>query len=276
MKKAKDEIQNKIKLVDIVIEIIDARVPLSTRNPELEALCNNKPRLVILSKSDLADSAISKEWINYFSNQGHEVILANLNNNNTKEIEEKANKLAKDKKEKEKRKGIKPQPVRALILGIPNVGKSTLINRISKAKRAGVENKPGFTRSHQWIKVSNTFELLDTPGILPKKYDDKTTAINLALVGAINESILPSEELSIHLIKFLLNNYKDNLVNRYNIELPNQNDDEAALDILSKIATSRGFLTKNGPNIEQASKTLLKEYRNGILGKISLERIPEC
>ena len=196
-----------------------------------------------------------------------------LNKNNTKEIEAKVNLLAKDKKEKEARKGIKHQPVRAMIIGIPNVGKSTLINKLSKSKRAGVENKPGFTRAHQWIKVSDTFELLDTPGVLPKKYDDKEVSINLALIGAINENILPSEDLSIYLIKYLLENYNDVIKNRYHIEYSSETSEENALLILNEIAKSRGYLSKGSVNINQASKTLLNEFKNGVLGQISLERI---
>ena len=273
MKKAKDEIKEKVKLVDVVIEIMDARAPISTRNLELEELCVNKPRLVLLSKQDLSDSEVSSKWVKYYKEQGFEALLVNLNNNNTKQIEQAVNALAKDKKEREKRKGIKPQPVRAMIIGIPNVGKSTLINRLSKTKRAGVENRPGFTRAHQWIKVSDTFELLDTPGILPKKYDDKETSINLALIGSINENILPNIDLSMHLIYFLSKYYPKSVLDRYNVEINNIDDEEKATHVLEEIAKSRGFLLKNGLNIEQASKTLLNEFKNGLLGKISLERI---
>ena len=273
MKKAKDEIKEKTKLVDVVIEILDARAPLSTRNIELEEITSNKPRLILLSKKDLADPNISTKWSEYFKKENHEVLLVDLNKNNTKEIEAKVNLLAKDKKEKEARKGIKHQPVRAMIIGIPNVGKSTLINKLSKSKRAGVENKPGFTRAHQWIKVSDTFELLDTPGVLPKKYDDKGVSINLALIGAINENILPSEDLSIYLIKYLLENYNDVIKNRYHIEYSSEVSEENALLILNEIAKSRGYLSKGSVNINQASKTLLNEFKNGVLGQISLERI---
>ena len=273
MKKAKDEIKEKTKLVDVVIEILDARAPLSTRNIELEEITSNKPRLILLSKKDLADPNISTKWSEYFKKENHEVLLVDLNKNNTKEIEAKVNLLAKDKKEKEARKGIKHQPVRAMIIGIPNVGKSTLINKLSKSKRAGVENKPGFTRAHQWIKVSDTFELLDTPGVLPKKYDDKGVSINLALIGAINENILPSEDLSIYLIKYLLENYNGVIKNRYHIEYSSEISEENALLILNEIAKSRGYLSKGSVNINQASKTLLNEFKNGVLGQISLERI---
>lgn len=273
MKKAKDEIKEKTKLVDIVIEILDVRAPLSTRNIELEEITSNKPKLILLSKKDLADPSISTKWSEYFKKENHEVLLVDLNKNNTKEIEAKVNLLAKDKKEKEARKGIKHQPVRAMIIGIPNVGKSTLINKLSKSKRAGVENKPGFTRAHQWIKVSDTFELLDTPGVLPKKYDDKEVSINLALIGAINENILPSEDLSIYLIKYLLENYSDVIKNRYHIEYSSEVSEENALLILNEIAKSRGYLSKGSVNINQASKTLLNEFKNGVLGQISLERI---
>ena len=273
MKKAKDEIKEKTKLVDVVIEILDSRAPLSTRNIELEEITSNKPRLILLSKKDLADPNISTKWSEYFKKENHEVLLVDLNKNNTKEIEAKVNLLAKDKKEKEARKGIKHQPVRAMIIGIPNVGKSTLINKLSKSKRAGVENKPGFTRAHQWIKVSDTFELLDTPGVLPKKYDDKEVSINLALIGAINENILPSEDLSIYLIKYLLENYNDVIKNRYHIGYSSEISEENALLILNEIAKSRGYLSKGSVNINQASKTLLNEFKNGILGQISLERI---
>ncbi len=272
MKKAKDEIKEKVKLVDVVIEIVDARAPISTRNLELEELCLNKPRLILLSKQDLSDLKVSEDWIKYYKDQGFEVLLVNLNSNNTKQIEIAVNSLAKDKKEREKRKGIKPQPVRAMIIGIPNVGKSTFINKLSKSKRAGVENRPGFTRAHQWIKVSDTFELLDTPGILPKKYDDKETSINLALIGSINENILPSIDLSMLLIMFLSKYYPHSILDRYGVNIEGVDNEEESMHVLEEIAKSRGFLTKSGLNIEQASKTLLNEFKNGLLGKISLER----
>ena len=270
MKKAQIDIEDKIKIVDLVIELLDARIPISSRNPALFKLTQNKNRLVVLTKNDLADPIITKNWINHFKEMGFSAIFADLNNDkDVKNIIKSAEELGKGKNDKLVAKGMKPQPIRAMIIGIPNVGKSTLINKISKRNAASVENKPGHTKSQQWIKVSDRFQLLDTPGILPSNYEDKNTALNLALVGSINEEILPLEELADYSLSFLKEHYPDNLKRRFEyINLDSSND-----EIISLIANKRGYFVKGGIDAYKTQKVFLNELKNGILGQISFERI---
>lgn len=270
MKKAQIDIEDKIKIVDLVIELLDARIPISSRNPTLFKLTQNKNRLVVLTKNDLADPIITKNWINHFREMGFSTIFADLNKDkDVKNIIKSAEELGKVKNDKLVAKGMKPQPIRAMIIGIPNVGKSTLINKISKRNAASVENKPGHTKSQQWIKVSDRFQLLDTPGILPSNYEDKNTALNLALVGSINEEILPLEELADYSLSFLKEHYPDNLKRRFEyINLDSSND-----EIISLIANKRGYFVKGGIDAYKTQKVFLNELKNGILGQISFERI---
>ena len=271
MKKAQNEIEAKLKIVDCVIELLDARIPFSSRNKYLYKLTEHKSRLVVLTKSDLADSKITDLWVDFFQNEGIKAIFVNLNNQaDIKRIINEASSLGKDKQEKEIKRGMKPQPIRAMIIGIPNVGKSTLINKIANRKAASVENKPGHTKSQQWIKVSNQFELLDTPGILQSNYEDKDKAINLALTGSINQNILPKYDLVDFLLSFLKEYYPDFLKNRYKLEDVNEN-----YDLLIQIAISRGFLKKGEADIDKAMDLLLHEFKNGIIGACSLERTPK-
>ena len=271
MQKATREIEERVKIVDVIIELLDARAPLSSRNEKLYKITQNKKRVLILTKKDLADDVITEKWKEYFTSLNYQVVCADLNEKKLiKVIEEKINILGRDKREKEIKKGMKPQPIRAMIIGIPNVGKSTLINRISKRNAASVQNTPGHTKSQQWIKVDNSFELLDTPGILPANYENKEYAINLALVGSIRETILPIEELADILLNYLRQYYPETIKNRYVIDF-NEKDDNNS--ILCKIALKRGFLLKQEPDVSKASSLLLKEFRDGILGHISLERL---
>ncbi len=269
MKKATIQIEDKLKIVDCVIELLDARIPLSSRNNELFKLTKNKKRLVVLTKTDLADEIVTNNWIEKFKNEGFKAIFANLNDNkDINKIIKHAENLGSEKHTKEIAKGMKPQPIRAMIIGIPNVGKSTLINKIAKRKAASVENKPGHTKSQQWIKVSNKFELLDTPGILMSSYDDKLKAIRLALVGSINNNILPIEDLANYLLDFLKEYYQEDLMKRYDIlscDKPNQ-------ELLIDIAKRRGFKRNDEFDIEKAEILLLNEFKNGLIAKASLER----
>ncbi len=273
MKKAKNEIQDKLKIVDCVIELLDSRIPFSSRNWQLYKLTENKKRLVVLTKSDLADPEIGKLWVEEFKNNGFAVIFADLNNQkDVQNIIIQAEKLGDDKHKKEMARGMKPQPIRAMIIGIPNVGKSTLINKIARRHAAGVQNKPGHTKAQQWIKVSNKFELLDTPGILQSSYEDKEKAINLALVGSINENILPTDQLAELLVKFLCEFYKEQFINRFNLT----SIDKEPHEILLEIAKNRGLISSNGEDIQKAEKVLLNEFKNGKIGRITLERTPRC
>ena len=270
MKKAQIDIEERIKIVDLVIELLDARIPLSSRNPTLFKMTQNKNRLVVLTKNDLADPLMTERWINHFREMGFAAIFADLaKEKDVKNIIRSAEKLGESKNQKMVAKGMKPQSIRAMIIGIPNVGKSTLINKIAKRNAASVENKPGHTKSQQWIKVSDKFQLLDTPGILPSNYDDKDVARNLALVGSINEEILPIEELTDYSLSYLKEFYPSNLKNRFDyISLEDKNE-----QIVELIAKKRGYFTKDGLDLYKAEKVFLNELKNGILGQISFERI---
>lgn len=270
MKKAQNEIEAKLKIVDCVIELLDARIPVSSRNNSIYRMTENKARLVVLTKNDLADPKETKKWISYFEENGVRAIFADLNKkSDILAIVKEAEKLGDKKHEKEISRGMKPQAIRAMIIGIPNVGKSTLINKIANRKAASVQNKPGHTKSQQWIKVSNQFELLDTPGILPSRYEDEKDAINLALVGSVKADILPTEELADISLKFLKENYFANLLARYPYIDANLDTNST----FSLIAEKRGFLSKGKQDIDKAQKVFLNELKNGILGQITLERI---
>lgn len=269
MKKAQIEIENKLKIVDAVIELLDARIPLSSRNETLYKITAHKKRLVVLTKNDLADDIQTKKWISYFKKIGFEAIFADLNNeSDIKNIVKIAECLGEQKWEKEIKKGMKPQPIRAMVVGIPNVGKSTFINKVANRHAASVQNKPGHTKSQQWIKVSNKFELLDTPGILPSNYNDKLKAVNLALVGSINENILPDDELSAYAYKFLFEKYYENLIKRFSY----LNDISDPFEAFKNIANKRGYLVKGKEDTDKAEKVFLNELKNGNIGKITFEQ----
>ena len=270
MKKAQIEVQEKLKLVDVIVELLDARIPLSSRNEVLYKITKDKLRLVVLTKTDLADQKETQKWIDFFKNQGFSAIFADLNNTtDIKNIVKEVERLGENKNQKYIAKGMKPQPVRAMIIGIPNVGKSTLINKISGRHAASVQNKPGHTKAQQWIKVSNKFELLDTPGILPPSYDDPKKAINLALVGSVNAEILPNDELAKIAFDIVKTNYPEYLKARFKyLDLSKSND-----ECFEEIAYKRGYLTKGGQDIEKAYKVFLNEVKNGLLGKITFERV---
>ena len=270
MKKAQIDIEEKVKIVDLIIELLDARIPLSSRNPTLFKLTQNKKRLVVLTKNDLADPLMTQRWVEHFKNEGFAAIFADLNQEkDIKNIIKNAEKLAENKNQKLVSKGMKPQPIRAMVIGIPNVGKSTLINKIAKRNAASVQNKPGHTKSQQWIKVSDKFQLLDTPGVLPSNYENKDDALNLALVGSINEEILPLEQLVEYSFNYLKEFYPNLLTSRF--DYLNLNDD--FITSLTLIAKKRGYFTKDGVDLYKCQKVFLNELKNGILGQISFERI---
>ena len=270
MKKAQIQIEEKLKIVDCLIELLDARIPVSSRNNSMYEITKSKPRLVVFTKSDLADPKETDKWIEKLSKDGNKAIFADLNNpSDIKNIIKEASKLGEAKHQKQISRGMKPQPIRAMVLGIPNVGKSTLINKIAKRKSASVENKPGHTKSQQWIKVSNLFELLDTPGVLQSRYDDELTAKNLALVGSINENILPLESLADSAMSFLKESYPNLLTKRFdylNAEMDN-------FEAFKLIAEKRGYLLKGGLDVAKAQKVFLNEFKNGLIGRITIERV---
>ena len=268
MNKALNEVENKVKLVDVIIELFDARAPLSSINENLEKLTANKKKLIVLTKIDLADPEQNKKWAAELSKKYDSIISLDLKKNNAENILSKAVvELGKEKHAKEIARGMKPQPIRAMIIGIPNVGKSSLINRLAKRKAAGVQNKPGYTRGEQWISVNKDFLLLDTPGILPMSYENQKKAANLALIGAIREDILPNEVLGEYLLKFLKERYPDSLSNRFDIK-----EIGDRLDVLKQIAERRKIVTSTGENdLLRAESLLLKEFKDGLLGNITLE-----
>ena len=268
MNKALNEVENKVKLVDVIIELFDARAPLSSINENLEKLTTNKKKLIVLTKIDLADQEQNKNWVNYLKSKYDAVISLDLKKGNAESILSKAVvELGKEKHAKEIARGMKPQPIRAMIIGIPNVGKSSLINRLAKRKAAGVQNKPGYTRGEQWISVNKDFLLLDTPGILPMNYENQKKAANLALIGAIREDILPNEVLGEYLLKLLKERYPDSLFNRFDIK-----EIGDRLTVLNQIAERRKIVNSTGENdLLRAEAVLLKEFKDGLLGNITLE-----
>ena len=268
MKKALNEIEEKIKLVDVVIEILDARAPLSSINPEFEKRIQNKKKLIVLSKSDLADPIETKKWEVFFKNSGKTYLILNLIDPKAEKIiSDAVLKLGEEKHKKEITRGMKPQPIKTMIIGVPNVGKSSLINRIAKKHAAGVQNKPGYTRGEQFIKVNKDFILLDTPGVLPMNYEDKAHATNLALLGSIKEDILPNDELVNYLVRYLSKNYPNALESRFGVT-----DLSDPFEVSKKVALKRGLSTAGEPDLEKAYFLILKEFKEGKLGRISLEK----
>ena len=268
MNKALNEVENKVKLVDVIIELFDARAPLSSINENLEKLTANKKKLIVLTKIDLADPEQNKNWVNYLKSKYDAVISLDLKKGNAENILSKAVvELGKEKHAKEIARGMKPQPIRAMIIGIPNVSKSSLMNRLAKRKAAGVQNKPGYTRGEQWISVNKDFLLLDTPGILPMSYENQKKAANLALIGAIREDILPNEVLGEYLLKLLKERYPDSLSSRFDIK-----EIGDRLTVLKQIAERRKIVNSVGESdLLRAESLLLKEFKDGLLGNITLE-----
>ena len=269
MNKALNEVENKVKLVDVIIELLDARAPISSINENLEKLIHNKKKIIVLTKIDLADPEATKMWVDELKKKYDCILTLDLKNNSAEAILSKAViNLGKDKWAKEMAKGMKPQPIRTMIIGIPNVGKSSLINRLAKRKAAGVQNKPGYTRGEQWIKVNKDFLLLDTPGILPMNYENQKKAANLALIGAIREDILPKEELGERLLEYFRNQYPSALNERFGISTI-----EDRIKVLNQIAEKRKLVDSVGQNdLVRAEALLLKEFKDGLLGRITLEK----
>lgn len=268
MTKAKRMMQENIKLIDIVIELVDARIPLSSRNPDIDQMAQNKARLILLNKVDLADSRYTKQWQSYFEEKGFFVATVNSQRGTgVKAIQGIIMEACKEKIERDRKRGIKNRPIRAMIAGIPNVGKSTFINSLVGKACTKTGNKPGVTKGKQWIKLNKNIELLDTPGILWPKFEDETVGLHLALIGSVNDEILISEELALSLIDILKKHYQGVLEKRYEVE-----EAHTSLEILSEIAEHRKCLKKGGElDLSKAADILLDEYRSGRLGAITLE-----
>jgi len=269
MTKAKRMMQENIKLVDLIIELVDARIPLSSRNPDINELGKNKSRIVLLNKSDLADPALNKQWIKYFEEQGAYVLELNAKSGaGVKAVSGVVQEACKEKLERDRRRGIVNRPVRAMVVGIPNVGKSTFINSFAGKACAKTGNKPGVTKGKQWIRLNKNLELLDTPGILWPKFEDQRVGMRLAFIGSMNDEIIIMDELACDLITVLQEEYPEALRERYGIE-----GKEKAAEVLADIAESRKCYTK-GENLdlEKAAAILLDDFRAGRLGRISLEQ----
>ena len=274
MTKARRMITENVRLVDIVCEIIDARIPVSSRNPDLDELAGTKPRLIIINRIDQADPAVTRLWAEYFRKRGIFTLEVEFKTGSgVSSFPAAVREILKDKLEAYAAKGLKGRSVRAMVVGIPNVGKSSFINRVARRKVAAASDKPGVTRGKQWIKIGADLELLDTPGILWPKFDSQLVAENLAFTGAIKDDILDVETLASNLMSKLKETYPQSIENRYKISV---SEDDGGFGLLEKAARKRGFLISGGEvDLERMANILLDEFRGGLLGRISLEKPPE-
>lgn len=268
MTKAKRMMQENIKLIDLIIELLDARIPLASRNPDIDELGKGKARLILLNKADLADERQNDAWAQYFQAQGYFAVKVNSRDGaGIKAIHGMIQEACKEKIERNQRRGIKNRPIRAMVVGIPNVGKSTFINKFAGKACTKTGNKPGVTKGKQWIRLNKGVELLDTPGILWPKFEDSQVGIRLALVGSIKDEILNIDELSLLLIEYLCQNYEGTLARRYEVA-----EDDTPLKVLEGIAASRKCLLKGGRlDYSKAALLLVDDFRSGKLGRITLE-----
>ena len=268
MTKAKRMMQENIKLIDVVIELVDARIPISSKNPDIDDLAKNKSRIILLNKNDLASKEKTEEWKQYFEEKGFHVAMVNSKNGNgVKSVQNIVMEACKEKIERDRKRGIKNRPIRAMIVGIPNVGKSTFINSFAGKACTKTGNKPGVTKGKQWIKLNKNVELLDTPGILWPKFEDQTVGLRLALIGSIKDEILNVSDLAMELIVFLKENYKGILQDRYEAD-----ETADAVVVLEHIAEVRSCKKPgNELDIDKAAGILMEDFRSGRLGKITLE-----
>lgn len=269
MAKARREVTEKLKLVDIIIELVDARIPYSSRNPMIDEIIQHKPRLVLLNKADMADKVITKEWINYFHSKGIKALAINSQAGiGMKEIVSASQEILKEKFDRLKAKGVKPRAIRAMIVGIPNVGKSTLINRLAKKNIAKTGNMPGVTKAQQWIKVGKELELLDTPGILWPKFEDQEVGMKLALTGAIKDTILNLQDIAIYALRFLEKEYPERLKERYKLDdIP-----EDIVELFNQIGKLRGCLMSGGEiDYDKVTELVIREIRTEQLGALTFE-----
>lgn len=267
MTKTRRMIEADIKLVDAVVEIVDSRIPESSRNPILSELVGNKPRIIMLNKCDYADDNITKQWKSYYEKQGFSVMICDCRSGKgIKQFTPMLKSILSDLLEKRRAKGMIGKALRIMVVGIPNVGKSSFINRMANSKKTQVGDRPGVTRGKQWVTIDKEVELLDMPGILWPKFDDQSVAVKLAFTGAIKDDVMDVESLAMHLGEYLIENYPDKIKERYKLTDFDGN-------ILELIARKRGMMISGGePDTERAAITLLDEFRGGKIGKITLER----
>lgn len=273
MAKATRQISEKLKLIDLVMEVVDARLPHSSRNPMLDQLISNKPRLILLNKEDLADPSVTKKWLHYFRQEGLEALAINAQTGKgVSQIPHECLRLAQEKINKFRQKTERMRPIRALIVGIPNVGKSSLINRLAKRHAAKTGDRPGVTKGQQWIKTGENLELLDTPGILWPKFDDPKAGLILAASGAIKDEILPKEEVALFALTFLSQKYPEQVKSRYKL----QELEEDGVRLMELIGRRRGALQKGGEvDLEKVADLILQDLRSGKLGPVSFEEPEE-
>ncbi|MFC4409235.1 ribosome biogenesis GTPase YlqF [Chungangia koreensis] len=272
MAKARREVTEKLKLVDIIFELIDARLPYSSRNPMIDEVIQQKPRLLILNKSDMADEAETKKWIRYFEENGHMAVAINsFESKDLKIVTKAAQEILTEKWERMKSRGMKPRAIRAMIVGIPNVGKSTLINRLAKKNIAKTGNTPGVTKAQQWIKVGKEIELLDTPGILWPKFEDQSVGYKLALTGAIKDTITNMEDLAIFGLHFLEVHYPERLEKRFKISAI----DEKIANTFDHIGRLRGKVKGGETDYDAVAELIVRDIRNEELGKLSFDFVEE-
>ena len=281
MAKTKKQIIQDLKLIDIVIELLDARIPISSQNPNIAEITKNKKKIIVLNKIDLSDDKKNKQWIEYFKNKKIPAVL--VDSNSGKGIDEcikQIEKIMQEELDTQAEKGRTGRKIRAMILGIPNVGKSSFINRIAKRTTAGVGNKPGVTKQKQWIRINEKIELLDTPGVLWQKFESEEVALNLCFTGSIKEEILDKVEISYQLTKFLLKNYRKKLCERYKIDenfieqtlKQDQPENNNIYEIMLEIGKKRGCIMSGGRiDEEKTARLILDEFKNGKLGKITIE-----
>jgi ribosome biogenesis GTPase A len=261
--------EENIKLIDLVIEVVDARIPLSSRNPDIDELAKNKARIILLNKSDLSDEALNTKWLEYFTEKGFYVLKLNSRSGaGIKQMNQTIANACKEKIERDRRKGILNRPVRAMVVGIPNVGKSTFINSFAGKACAKTGNKPGVTKGKQWIRLNKNVELLDTPGILWPKFDNQEVGKRLAMIGSMNDEILNLDELALDTIKYLLEFYPGFINARYGID-----ENQEALAVMEAVAAKRGCLKQGAVvDYEKTAGIIMEDFRSGRLGRITLER----
>ena len=283
MAKTRKQIAEDLKMIDVVVEILDARIPMSSQNPDIRQITQNKKKIIVLNKYDLSDKSKTERWIEYFTKKGQKVVLADsLTGKGVNETVRQIQKVMEEDIQKIADKGRIGRKIRTMIVGIPNVGKSSFINRISKKTSAEVGNKPGVTKQKQWIRINEKIELLDTPGVLWPKFENEKVAMNLAITGTIKDDILDLVEVAYTLTKFMLENYKENLLQRYSLDEENideilaqeQAENENIYEIMQLIGRRRGAILGGNVDDERTAKLILDDFRSGKLGKITLE-IPE-
>lgn len=285
MAKTKRQIQEDLKLIDVVVELLDSRIPISSRNPDINTIVKGKKKIIVLNKSDLADDKETIKWVEYFKAQKIPAVITDANSGKgIKEVIKQAELIMKDELDKREEKGRSGRKIRIMILGIPNVGKSSFINRLANKNSLEVGNKPGVTRKKQWIKISNSIELLDTPGVLWPKFESDEVALNLAYTGTIKDDVLEKTDVAFYFLKYMLENEIDKLVARYNLSkqeilnsLENQTrpENEIIYDIMLQIGKSRGAVVSGG-NVDdvKTANIILEDFRSGKLGRLTLEKTP--